>query len=221
MRNIILVLSITLLKTLSSAQEGTYIEVVAVDTIYLKPVAYDYKITFGAGKEFMGIRIDDENSDMQIDPPVDEIENKLNKSNLSYTRFMDNASFTSGEERYPTIIVHLRNAQELDQMATILQDKNFTTGKVDEIKFESIEKYHQASYQKMYNSAVAQATLLASIAGRSLGPLLHASEVQGMFDNWSGMYSEMMESMPFDMFGAKGIKDQKVERKFAFRFLLK
>ena len=219
--NRILVIVMLCMYGVSYGQDGAYIEVIALDTIYLKPVAYEYKITFGAGKDFMGIRIDDENSDMRIDPPIDDIENKLKKGNFFYSKSMDHSSYSADVERYPTITVHLKNGSELEYMSEILSDKNFTTGKVDEIKYESIDQYHLASYQQMYASALSQATMLATIAGRSLGPLIHAAESQGMYDGWSGMYSEMMKNMPFDMFGGQGIEDQKVERKYAFRFLLK
>ena len=219
--NRVLVIAMSCMGTVTYGQQGSYIEVVAVDTIYLKPVAYEYKITFGAGKDFMGIRIDDENSDMRIDPPIDEVEDKLKKGNFFYTKFMDHSSYSADVEKYPTIIVHLKNGSELEFMSEILGDKNFTAGKVEEIKYESIDQYHMRSYQQMYASAMTQASMLATIAGRSLGPLVHAAESQGMYDGWSGMYSEMMKNMPFDMFGTQGIKDQKVERKFAFRFELK
>jgi hypothetical protein len=122
------------------------------------------------------------------------------------------------------ISIQLTSEAELERLYSVLKKIPGITGRVSNAKFESIDAYKSAAFQRLYERARYDAQLLAGISDGSIGKLISVQELSSnsMADMMADYSKTMMKSEVFSgLFGAENPLIRTVERKLLFRFELK
>ena len=211
-----------LLSILSFSQESRFIELTVSDTIILKSIGYTYQIEIGEQYEFFGIKIPKKgDTDDTLTTSVTEVTNMIKKGNFLYSLSNENDYAISNKQAQPTILVEVTSEDELKSLVNLLKQQPGITGKIKEVKYESPSKYLSQIYKKLYDTAAAQATLMATISGNVVGRLLSISEAKSDADGFSEIYNQILKMMPNGMFSQSNILDKKELIKMTFKFELK
>jgi hypothetical protein len=208
------------------SQTQKFIEVIASDTVTLKPTKFIYQITSGAEQmEFMGIKMPQPQSDdteKKDTPSISEITPLLDKEKFNYTVSSETNYSISGTEPKPSITVILNGESELKRLYNTLKSQPGIKGKIKETFYEPLSNYQEAVYKRLYSVALTQATQLATISGSSIGKVLSISEMKNDTDNFMDVYTQMMSKMSMGgLFGENGATNKKEEIKMVFKFELK
>ncbi len=205
------------------AQQSRFIELTVTDTITLKPISYTYQIDIGEKNDFMGmdIMMDFEEEDLPT-TSIPQITKALDKEGFQYSLSSDKDYTVSSKTKNPSLLVPLTNENELKVLIDILKKLDGITGKIKEVKYESEAKFQDESFKRLYNKALAQATMMSKVSGESIGQLLSISDNAGASSfNFMDYYKQMLVEMPGGMFGKTEISDKKIEVKKTFKFALK
>lgn len=207
----------------SFAQESKFVEVVCTGSYTLQPTSFVYQISLGQQMNFMGIALpsDDEESDAEI-PLISDIETILKHGNFVFTKVEDGDYSVSVNENKPVLQVQLANKKELKRLYDTLKVEEGISGKVIDMTYEPFTAKYNTMFELLYTDAQLQATLLAKTTGNTIGQLLSVSELKEEGNSYMDMYKDMMEGMDISFFtnNSKSL-DQKVERKFRFKFELR
>ncbi|GAB4092229.1 hypothetical protein GCM10028786_11550 [Flaviaesturariibacter terrae] len=207
------------------AQKGKFIEISATDTIQLKALSLTYDVQIGQGTiPFMSIPIPmptAEGADSLL--PAATVYRMLAQNNFS-PRFAAPVSYRLPATSDSVIQVSITSESELGRLYLLLKSIRGVSGRISNSRYESIDTYKQASFQRLYERARQDAALLAGVSGGSVGKLLSVQETasNSITDMMAG-YSKLFEKSDVfsSMFGSENPLSHSVERKLVFRFELK
>jgi hypothetical protein len=211
-----------LISLVSFAQESRFIELTVSDTVVLKSIGYTYQIDIGQQFEFMGLKIPQDNNDQ--DKPttsITEDTDLLKKGNFPYSLSSEKNYSLSGSSTQPSILIDVTTENELKSLTDLLKQQPGISGKIKEVKYESMSKYHDQIYNNLYVKALRQATLLANISGNSIGALLSISEAKSSTNDYLDMYNQILKIMPVKMQVETNVFEKSEEIKMVFKFELK
>lgn len=211
-----------LISLVSFAQESRFIELTVSDTVVLKSIGYTYQIDIGQQFEFMGLKIPQDNNDQ--DKPttsITEVTDLLKKGNFPYSLSSEKNYSLSGSSTQPSILIDVTTENELKSLTDLLKQQPGISGKIKEVKYESMSKYHDQIYNNLYVKALRQATLLANISGNSIGALLSISEAKSSTNDYLDMYNQILKIMPVKMQVETNVFEKSEEIKMVFKFELK
>jgi len=205
-----------------SAQELRYIDIVVSDTVILQPISYTYQISVGDSYNIYDIDYYQKDSTKIVPPEISDIEKDLKKDNFTYTNAVQNDySLSKSRKESSVLLVTLKNKHELDRLIKLLNPIKGVSGKITDIKLESPEKYYPEMFKRLYDKAVAQATLLATVSGNQIGRMLNASEVKC---EWEGLFdkvNQLSKKNPYESWFMQADLFSQYIRKLEFRFELK
>jgi hypothetical protein len=211
-----------LIPVLTLAQESRFLEFTVSDTVTVKPTGYLYKINLGQQMEFMGIRIPQGNTtDDQDIPSIDVVTNRIKSGNFKYTLSLEKDYSISASPSQPGILVHVATEKELSSLLDLLKDQQGISGKVKEVEYESLSRYQSEIFKNLYAKALAQAGIMATITGNSLGRLISVSEVKESKENYMDSYKELLKGFPTGLFIEQNVSAKKEVINYSFRFELK
>jgi len=206
------------------AQTNKFIEITATDTVELKPVEFTYQIVPGYEASFMQMKMEKENKDPEIS--IAAIKKILDKNNFAYeVKGKQDFKITMEKNSDSSIYVYLKTDSELKRLHKILLTIKGISGKISDVKYESISPYKAGIYQRMYTQALADATILSKISGNVVGQLISVQEPHetDYMSNYMNMIKQMAGSnnMFSEIFGFESNFVQKVEKKLLFKFEIK
>jgi hypothetical protein len=223
---------------LVTAQTQRFIEIVSVDTVELKAIEFTYLVTISTDNfdvTVVPVDVDDTDTAAMVPPPpprqsitLSDIQRLLGKSNLNF-ELVSTGNYSIGGYSYNRkadsgIILHLRSEADIKKVYGILKDVDGITGKVTDVKYESISSTRNDMYKRLYDKAHADAALLAGISGSSIGKLISVQELADtdFFSSYMDFFKKIDKSDMFSaMFGLGNNFSQKIEKKLSFRFELK
>lgn len=213
--------ALLLIPILSFAQESRFIELTVSDNVTLKSIGYTYQIDIGPQMEIMGIKIPQQNSQDKPTTSITEVTNTLKKGHFHYTLSTDQDYTISSTSSHPSILVNVDNENELKSLINLLKQQPGISGKIKEVKYESISEYQSQIFKTFYEKAFTQATFMANISDNIIGRLLSVSDVKSNTEDDSDLYKQMLMKMPAQMFGQTTNLEKKEEIKMTFKFELK
>jgi len=221
----IITATIVFLSTLSlNAQTNKFIEITATDTVELKPVEFTYQIVPGYEPSFMQMKVEKEGKDPEIS--IAAIKKILDKNNFVYeVKGKLDFKITPEKNNDSSIYVYLKTDSEVKRLHKILLTIKGISGRISDVKYESILPYKAGIYQRMYAQALADANILSKISGDVVGQLISVQEPHetDYMSTYMNMIKQMSGSnnMFSEIFGFENSFVQKVEKKLLFKFEIK
>jgi len=216
---------------IASAQGQRSIEVISSDTIHLKAISFEYKISiaeeqssvFSALAAFGGKENADES---KYAPQMDSLEKILKDNHYKYTYSVDNKYALGKHVKPSAVIIVLSSETELNTLCKKLSPMQSLKGKVQNITYEKPDPYLEAMFGRLYTAAAAQASQMARISGASLGKVITITEIATASAGpsaspYESMMTDMMKKMPFGgLYELTESLSSPYCRKMSFRFEL-
>lgn len=213
-----------LIFSFNSNAQNKFIELLATDSIELKAVAFVYQVNSGTELNLFSIKIDKQDNEPVLS--LTNIKRLMDKNNFTYEA-KGKGGYTIPEKASDSsVFVTLNSSEELNRLFKVLANVKGISGKITDIKYESISPYKMEIYQRLYTKALNDATILAKISGNTIGQLISVREPQQTIDFFTGyqqMFQKVFDNNPMfsQMFGIETNLTQKTEKKLLFRFELK
>jgi len=209
----------------NAQNNNKFIEIMATDSIELKPVAFVYQVSSGPDLSMFPVKMDKTDNEPYVS--LSTIKKVLDKNNFTYEA-KGKENYTIGGDKTPdsVLLITLNSDTELKRLYKALVNVKSISGKISDVKFESISAYKPDMYQRLYTKALTDATTLAKVSGNSVGQLISVQEPQQGADFFSG-YQQMLQKMTgpnnflSQLLGLETGLTQKIETKLLFRFELK
>ncbi len=211
-----------LLSCICYSQESRTIRLNVSDTVTLKTTQIIYEITIGNGDDYLGLRYSKDKEEVEALPPIPEITKMLDKEKFKYS-ISPNDNYTIAQLPVSTeISVVLPNEAELTKLVAVFKNQKGVTGKIKDVKYESMDKYRDNVYASLYAKATKQAGQLAKLSGNTVGKLIAVSNAGSEGNSWYDLYKQMIKEMPYSKwFANTDISRRTEEVQMTFVFELK
>jgi hypothetical protein len=207
----------------SFAQQNNVIEVIASDTIELKPLEFDYQVGIGEQNNLRYMIGKQEPETTVLATPAD-LRALLSKNNFPFEEVTPNLYVVNTNQKNDlAFVVKLHSLGELKRFYNSVQSLKGINGMIKDIQYESIELYKNEMYKSLYAKAAEDAKLMANAAGKSIGSVISIEELKGPLDNLGlgDLWSEIFNKNPLSaMLGLSPTLDKRVIRKMVFKFQL-
>ncbi len=208
-----------------------YVQVVATDTVELKPTEFVYTISIKDKIEMNFIEKYDNSSEDKEDESgasIEDVEKILKQNKIEY-KISEN-SYVIGDKKdfKPNIVVVLKSEAALKDLYEKLNNVEGISGMISDVKYEPISKYEDGLYKSLYSKALASANKIAGVSGNSVGQLISVEEVfeksatNDPYSNYTNKIWDMMAKS--DILGLSYYQDnmtKKVIKNLTFKFQLK
>jgi hypothetical protein len=167
-----------------SAQIERSIEVIASDTVFLKPTEFIYEVGVDEQQIFRMPNINKEEMDTVAPISLAQLAALLTKNNFTFWE-TPQRGYTINENLGSKSVfdVRLNSEEQLKRLFDAIKNLKRVSGMIKEIKYESISAFQAEMDKRLYSAAVHEADLLASAAHRSVGQLISIEELKGILDN--------------------------------------
>ena len=222
-KSFFLVLASFFIVHFSLAQQNNTIEVIASDTIELKPLEFVYQVGIGEQNN-LKYMIGKQEPETSISATPADLRALLLKNNFPFEESPANLyTINTIQKNEPVFIVKLHSSKELQRFYNSVKDLKGISGTIKDIQYESISLYKNEMYKNLYANAMEDAKLMANAAGKTIGPIISIEELKGPLDNlgFGDLWSEMFNKNPMaSLLGMNQSMEKKVIRKMIFKFQL-
>jgi hypothetical protein len=221
--SVLSIITISIFSFHSNAQ-NKFIEILATDSVELKPVSFVYQVSSGTEINVFSIKMDKQDNEPVLS--LTNIKKLLDKNSFAY-QAKGKGNYSIPEKTADSsVFVTLSSIEELNRLFKVLSNAKGISGKIAEVKYESISPYKADIYQRLYSKAFTDATTLAKVSNNTIGQLISVQEPAQTMDFFSGyqdMFQKLFSNNPIfsQMFGLESNLTQKTEKKLLFRFELK
>jgi hypothetical protein len=217
---------------LSYAQDQRYVEVSVTDTVMLKPTTFVYQISltsdFSATRYVEMAKVSAMKGSVVNDTTVkfSELVKLLQANHFSFKMPEPNSltiranNFTDNSDS--SILVTLPSLDELKRLYRLLRPLHGLTTEMSQVKYEPMPD-KSAIYVSLYGKAKADAMILATVSGNTLGQLISVEEPKDLLSSFSEYISDIESNSLFRGIFSKGSGnfEKPVVKKLIFRFQIK
>jgi hypothetical protein len=221
---LMLILALLAMGQATNAQEKRYIETMVSDTIRLKPIQFEYKLTIGeTSYSYDYSNLQGYADTLNTSTSLVELEEVLSRAKFNYILSdNDDYSLLSRDKGKSALTVTVKSNAELAKLKKLTEDLKGVSGKITSTDYESPTPYIDAMFKRLYTKALAEATSLAKITGNTVGTMTSATEVTDQTGSYMDWIMQMSRSSYYNEFtGLDADKYKVYTRKFSFRFELK
>ncbi len=208
----------------SFGQEAKTLEIVGSDTIELKPLEFIYQVSAGEQYNLSAFVGSQKGKDTLPSTTSDEIRTFLEKNKFIFEESQEfGYTLNKNRSNEPVFLVKLNSITELKRLFESIKGLKGISGSIKEIKYEDPSIYKTEIYKHLYSSAVADANLIAGIAGKSLGQIISIEEIKGPFDNFplGNLINDMFNKSPLaGLINMNHDFQRQFIRKLVFKFQL-
>jgi hypothetical protein len=208
---------------LSFAQQNNIVEVIASDTVELKPLEFVYQVGIGEQNN-LRYMIGKQGPETTVLATSADLRAVLLKNNFPFEEAPPNLyEINTNQKDDAAFVVKIHSLAELKRFYISIKELKGISGMVKDIQYESVSIYKNEMYKNLYEKAAEDAKLIANAAGKSIGPIISIEELKGPLDNlgFGDLWSEIFNKNPLStMFGMSQSLEKKVIRKMIFKFQL-
>jgi hypothetical protein len=185
--------------------QADYIEITASDTILLRPITIDYNIglneyAYEGNYDQNGVFIE---NTLDIRADMRSLKTELSRAGFVYEHITSANTYglPKDDQGVGNLKFKFSDRKELVRMIETVDEIKNITGGVEAIQHEAVtDVLKQKLYAKVYNKALAQASMMASVSNRKVGRLISVVDYlngaaagtdasQGLFSNMFSMFS--------------------------------
>lgn len=184
-----LTLTLLLLCGLCSFAQTGFIEVEVTDTVWMKPVTFDYIVgitvkdswtvypPLSAGAQDADSIYNEAAYEAKLQQKLTDLKTFLTKKKYI---FRDPESSIPGVERFTPegIAVTLKSAKDLQRLKADLKAFDYVEGKPGRADFGDEARYDTALYTKLVGRARTKAGVIATASGQKIGKILEIKDVE-------------------------------------------
>jgi hypothetical protein len=212
-----LTLTLLLLCGLYSFAQTGFIEVEVTDTVWMKPVSFDYNVLVKQDVYAVEIYADVDSDEQQLQQ--DDKQQKLQtlKSFLGKKGYTakpaesgDFNLFSMGREVKEGFTVTVKTAEQLEKLKAEVKALDYAEGNMGTVNYGDKTVYDARIYKKLIDSARKKAQTISGLSGQKLGRVIEVKEPAPAAGGMGGIMDLYMKEMgrAFDTMG-KLKKDDK------------
>lgn len=204
MKNI--TLTLLLLCGLCSFAQSGFIEVEVTDTLWTRPVSFDFNVTvkdnwniyppIATGMdEDEAYQFDEKAFEAERNLKLEALKTFLTKKKYSFNELSEDNFNLYGQGYQRGYAITLKNGKDLQRLKDDLKTLDYVDGNIAKPVFATEATYDAAIFKKLINSAQSKVKAIAAVTGQKVGKITEVKEIgktQADF-NLKDIYYTMLE----------------------------